>query len=353
MAKIKVLVIDDSAVARQTLSEIINSEKNMEVVATASDPIFAAKKIKKTVPDVITLDIEMPRMDGITFLRKIMEQYPLPIVVISSLTVKGSETAIRALQFGAVEVITKPKLSTKKFYLDSKVRIIDAIKAASFASLKKIKTSLKKFLVAPKQNADAVLTYRKGVDVTTEKVVVIGASTGGTQAISEILTDLPYDTTGIVIVQHMPEAFTTSFAKRLDEVCKITVKEAKNGDTVLRGTALIAPGNKHLLLKRSGTKYFVQIKDGPMVNRHRPSVDVLFRSTARYAGKNGIGIILTGMGDDGAKGLLEMKQNGAITIAQDELSSVVYGMPSAALKIRATQKSLNLKQIAGLISGIK
>lgn len=355
MEKIKVLVIDDSAVARQTLSDIINSEPSMHVVATASDPYFAVKKIKNEVPDVITLDIEMPRMDGLTFLKKIMSQHPIPVVVISSLTEEGSKVAINALQYGAVEVITKPKLTTKEFYLESKVRIIDAIKAANIASLKKIQDKIElNFKVAPKNSADAILSFseKMNVDVTTEKVITIGASTGGTQAIKEILTNLPYDTSGIVIVQHMPEAFTTSFAQRLDKICKITVTEAKNGDSVLRGKALIAPGNKHLLLKRSGTKYYVEVKDGPLVNRHRPSVDVLFRSAARYAGKNSIGIILTGMGDDGAKGMLEMKETGAYTIAQDELSSVVYGMPLAAVKINAVEKSMNLKQISDYITSI-
>ncbi len=350
--KIKVLVIDDSAVARQTLSEIINSDEKMEVIATASDPIFAVNKIKKELPDVITLDIEMPRMDGLTFLKKLMSQHPIPIVVISSLTEEGSQIAVKALQYGAVEVITKPKLTTKEFYFESSVRIIDAIKAASLASLKKIQESIKiDFVIQPKLSADVVITAGKPltVDITTEKIIAIGASTGGTQAISEVLTQLPYDTYGIVIVQHMPETFTTSFAKRLNEICKITVKEAENYDTVLRGTALIAPGNKHILLKRSGTKYYVEVKDGPLVNRHRPSVDVLFRSAARYAGKNAIGIILTGMGDDGAKGLLEMKQAGAYTVAQDEKSSVVYGMPQAAVKLDATNKQLNLSEIVKLI----
>lgn len=355
MEKIKVLVIDDSAVARQTLSEIINSDPAMQVVETASDPYFAVKKIKKLLPDVITLDIEMPRMDGLTFLKKIMSQHPIPVVVISSLTEKGSKIAIDALQYGAVEVITKPKLTTKEFFHESKVRITDAIRAASVASLKRIKDGIEiVHKVAPKNTADVILNFseKNTVDVTTEKVVTIGASTGGTQAIKEILTNLPYDTSGIVIVQHMPENFTTSFAKRLDELCKITVKEAKNGDSVLRGTALIAPGNKHTLLKRSGTKYYVEVKEGPLVNRHRPSVDVLFRSAARYAGKNAVGIILTGMGADGAKGMLEMKETGAYTIAQDEASSVVYGMPLSAVKLNAVDKSMNLKQISDYITSI-
>lgn len=355
MEKIKVLVIDDSAVVRQTLSDIINSEPNMEVIATASDPYFAVRKIKKTVPDVITLDIEMPRMDGLTFLKKIMSQHPIPVVIISSLTEEGSRIALNALRNGAVEIITKPKLTTKEFFLESKMRIVDAIRAASIASLKKIQEKLGQGInVLPKNSADAVLSFsqKMNVEVTTEKVISIGASTGGTQAIREILTNLPYDTSGIVIVQHMPETFTTSFAARLDELCKITVAEAKDGDSVLRGKALIAPGNKHMLLKRSGTKYYVEVKEGPFVNRHRPSVDVLFRSTARYAGKNAVGILLTGMGADGAKGMLEMKETGAFTIAQDEASSVVYGMPLAAVKLGAVHKSMNLKQIADYIETI-
>jgi len=355
MKTIKVLVIDDSAVARQTLSEIINSDDNLEVVATASDPFFAIRKIKKQLPDVITLDIEMPRMDGLTFLKKIMEQHPIRVIVISSLTSEGSEIAIKALQFGAIEVISKPRLSTKEFYLESKIRITDAIKAASAASLKKIKLALKNSIVVqPKYSADVVLSvgYNQDIIETTEKIIVIGASTGGTQAITEILTQLPYDTSGIVIVQHMPEHFTSSFARRLDSICKINVKEAQNGDTVLRGSAIIAQGNKHLLLKRSGTKYYVDTKEGPLVNRHRPSVDVLFRSASRYAGINAIGIILTGMGDDGAKGLMEMKQKGAFTIAQDEKSSVVYGMPLAAVKLGAVNKIMNLTQIINYITSI-
>lgn len=355
MEKVKVLVIDDSAVARQTLSEIISSEPSMEVMGTAADPFFAAEKIKKQIPDVITLDIEMPRMDGLTFLKKLMAQYPIPVVVISSLTISGSETAMKALQYGATEVITKPQLSTREFYLESSIRIIDAIKAASIVSIEKIKSNIQKnFIIQPKISADAVLTLGKKVGIfeTTEKVIVLGASTGGTQAITEVLSALDYDCPGIVIVQHMPEFFTASFAKRLNEVCKITVKEAENNDTILRGQALIAPGNKHLLLKRSGTKYFVEVKNGPLVNRHRPSVDVLFRSAARYAGKNAIGIILTGMGDDGAKGLWELKQNQAYTIAQDEKSSVVYGMPNAAVKINAVEKSMNLKEISDYIISI-
>ncbi|MBN2892538.1 MAG: chemotaxis response regulator protein-glutamate methylesterase [Bacteroidales bacterium] len=355
MKKIKVLVIDDSAVARQTLSEIINSDPNLEVVATASDPIFAAKKIKTIIPDVITLDIEMPRMDGITFLEKIMSQHPIPVVVISSLTTEGSNIAIRALQLGAVEIITKPKLSTKEFYRESKVRITDAIIAASMASLKKIKSSLEyNYEVKPKNTADVILSIGKHqkTEIETEKIIVIGASTGGTQAISEVLCKLHFNTHGIVIVQHMPETFTTSFAKRLNEICKIKVKEAKNGDSVLKGTALIAPGNKHLLLKRNGSNYFVEVKDGPLVNRHRPSVDVLFRSAARYAGKNAIGIILTGMGNDGAKGMLEMKERGAFTIAQDEESSVVFGMPKEAINSGGVNKVMNLNQIADYIATI-
>ncbi|PLX13327.1 MAG: chemotaxis response regulator protein-glutamate methylesterase [Marinilabiliales bacterium] len=347
-SKIKVLIVDDSAVIRQTLSNIFESDRHIEVMGTASDPYMAAKKIQKEIPDVITLDVEMPRMDGITFLKKIMTQHPIPVVIISSLTAKGTETAMRALEFGAVEVISKPQMHTKEFIEESRIKLCDAVKAASIAKLRR-KTPPKEIQVQPKYSADAVLphTAARSMLKTTEKVVAVGASTGGTEAIKDFLMALPHDSPGIVIVQHMPEKFTRSFADRLNELCKITVKEAENNDSVIRGRALIAPGNFHMLLKRSGARYYVEIKEGPLVNRHRPAVDVLFRSTARYAGKNAIGIIMTGMGDDGAKGMLEMKEAGAYTIAQDEASCVVFGMPKEAIKLNAVNKTLPLENIAG------
>lgn len=350
--RIKVLIVDDSAVVRQTMTAILNSDPGIEVLGVASDPFIAAKKIANEVPDVITLDIEMPKMDGLTFLRKIMTQFPIPVVIVSSLTTSGTETALKALEYGAVDIITKPQLQTKEFIEESKIRICDAVRAAAKANLKKkLHTSMKP--VEPKLSADAVLPWSQNQSMikTTELVVAVGASTGGTDALQVFLQALPPDVPGIVIVQHMPEHFTRSFADRLNSICQINVKEAENGDSVIRGRALIAPGNKHTLLKRSGARYYVDVVDGPLVNRHRPSVDVLFRSTARFAGKNAIGIIMTGMGGDGAKGLLEMKQAGAITIAQDEKTCVVFGMPKEAIKIDPTIKILPLNQIAPQIVG--
>jgi len=343
--KIKVLIVDDSAVVRQTLAEILSSDPQIEVIATAADPFIAAERIRNELPDVITLDVEMPRMDGITFLQKIMSQHPIPVVMCSSLTEERSETALKALESGAVEIIQKPRLGVKQFLEESKVLICDVVKAASLARLRPIKSSLRK--VAPKLTADAVLakSTSKAMIRTTEKVVVVGASTGGTEALRVFLEEMPLDSPGIVIVQHMPENFTRSFAARLDTLCRISVKEAENNDTVIPGRALIAPGNKHMLLKRSGARYFVELKDGPLVSRHRPSVDVLFRSAARYSGKNAVGVIMTGMGDDGAKGMLEMKEAGAVTIAQDEATCIVFGMPKEAIKLGGVDKVLALEDI--------
>lgn len=347
--KIRVLIVDDSAVVRQALTEILSSDPQIDILGTASDPFIAAQKIREEVPDVITLDVEMPRMDGITFLQKIMSQHPIPVVMCSSLTEEGSETALKALEYGAVEIIQKPRLGVKQFLEESKVIICDTVKAASQARVKRISPGVKK--VAPKLTADAVIAKPTGNAMiqTTEKVVIVGASTGGTEALRVFLEAMPLDAPGIVIVQHMPEHFTRSFAARLDKICRISVKEAENNDTVVRGRALIAPGNDHALLKRSGARYYVEIKDGPLVSRHRPSVDVLFRSAARYAGKNAVGVIMTGMGDDGAKGLLEMKEAGAATIAQDEQSCVVFGMPKEAIKLGAADRVLSLESIAGAV----
>ncbi len=330
--KIRVLIVDDSAVVRQTMSDLLSSDPAIEVMATAVDPFVAAERIKAEIPDVITLDVEMPRMDGITFLQKIMSQHPIPVVMCSSLTEQGSETAMKAMEYGAVEIIQKPRLGTKAFLEESRVQICDAVKAASQAKLTKI--SARPRTVAPKLTADVIIDKpaSNAMIQTTEKVVVVGASTGGTEALRVFLEALPADCPGIVIVQHMPEGFTRAFSQRMDGLCRITVKEAADNDTVVRGRALIAPGNHHVLLKRSGARYFVEIKDGPLVSRHRPSVDVLFRSAARYGGKNVVGVIMTGMGDDGAQGMLEMKQAGAFTIAQDEASCIVFGMPNEAIK---------------------
>ncbi len=344
---IKVMIVDDSAVVRQTLGSLLEQESDIEVVATAADPLIAESKLAKNRPDVMLLDIEMPRMDGITFLRKIMAKDPIPVVICSTLTEKGSETSLQALQSGAVEIITKPRLGARQFFEESRMRISDAIRAASQARIRKLPQRTRE--VEPKLTADAIISNRNSTSDamrTTDTVVMVGASTGGTEALRLFLEALPYDSPGIVIVQHMPEEFTAAFARRLDTSCKVTVAEARNGDSVIPGRALIAPGNHHILLKRSGARYYVEVKDGPLVCRHRPSVDVLFRSASRYAGKNAIGVIMTGMGDDGARGMLEMKQQGGFTIAQDEASCIVFGMPREAIKLEAVERTLPLERIA-------
>lgn len=348
MKKIKVLIIDDSALVRQTLCDILNSDPEIEVIGSAADPILAAERMRSIVPDVITLDVEMPRMDGLTFLQKLMSQHPIPVVMCSSLAESGSETALKALEYGAVDIITKPKMGTKQFIEESRTRICDAVKGAAAARLGPLRAMRTMKEVSPKYTADVIMEKpnTKAMILTTEKVVVVGASTGGTEALRVFLEALPEDTPGIVIVQHMPENFTAAFAKRLDSICRVTVKEAQDNDTVVRGRALIAPGNHHTLLKRSGARYYVEIKDGPLVSRHRPSVDVLFRSAARYAGKNAVGVIMTGMGDDGAHGMKEMFDAGAVTIAQDEASCVVYGMPHEAVKLGGVNKVMPLQNIA-------
>jgi len=349
--KINVLIVDDSAVVRQTLADILSSDPGIEVMAKASDPFIAADHIARKVPDVILLDIEMPRMDGLTFLQKVMSQHPIPVVICSSLAESGSETALHALEYGAVEILLKPRLGAKQFLEESRIRICDVVKAAAASHVRRVPTGPRD--APPKLTADAVLAKaRIGTDAmfkTTEKVVVVGASTGGTEALKDFLTAFPLDAPGIVIVQHMPENFTTAFAHRLDSICHISVKEAATNDTVIRGRALIAPGNHHILLKRSGARYYVEIKDGPLVSRHRPSVDVLFRSAARYAGPNAVSVIMTGMGDDGAKGMLEMKEAGAVTIAQDEESCVVFGMPKKAIDLGAVDQVLPLASIPGAV----
>jgi two-component system, chemotaxis family, protein-glutamate methylesterase/glutaminase len=343
--KIRVLIVDDSALVRQTLEEILSSDPQIEVMATASDPFVAAERLREEVPDVITLDIEMPRMDGITFLQKLMVQHPIPVVICSSLAEERSESTLKALEYGAVEIIQKPKLGTKQFLEESRVHICDAVKAAAQARVKRFLEPRK---IEPKRTADAVIAKpkTKAMIETTEKIVVVGASTGGTEALRVFLEALPPDTPGIAIVQHMPENFTAAFARRLDGICRMSIKEAEDNDTLIRGRALIAPGNRHMLLKRSGARYFVEIKEGPLVSRHRPSVDVLFRSAARYAGRNCVGVIMTGMGDDGAKGMLEMKEAGAATIAQDEKSCVVFGMPNEAIKLGAVDRIVPLEKVA-------
>jgi two-component system chemotaxis response regulator CheB len=347
--KIRVLIVDDSASVRQMLTQILESDPQIEVVGAAADPYIAVERIRENPPDVITLDIEMPRMDGLTFLEKIMSQHPIPTVICSTLTEAGSETALQALEKGAVEIITKPKLGAKEFFEESRVRICETVKSAARARLRKLRIHQPANHIPPKLTADAVLSKppTRGVMIqTTEKVVVVGASTGGTEALREFLEMMPADCPGIVIVQHMPEVFTARFAERLNQICRVTVKEAANGDSVIRGQALIAPGNHHLLLKRSGARYCVELNDGPLVSRHRPSVDVLFRSAARYAGRNVVGVIMTGMGDDGSHGMLEMKQAGAVNLAQDEESCVVFGMPAEAIKLGGVDRVLPLQNMA-------
>ncbi len=353
MKKIRVLVVDDSAVVRQSLSSILESDAEIEVMGTAADPIIAVKKITKEIPDVITLDIEMPRMDGLTFLRKIMSQHPIPVVIISSLTTEGTEVALKALEYGAAEIIGKPAMNAAKFINESKILICDAVKAAAQSKLsrKKINTQVRPVAhleVKPRYSADVILEKASVSSriTATEKIIVLGASTGGTEAIRTLLKALPAKMPGIAIVQHMPEGFTRSFANSLNNISALEVKEAENGDKLYQGRVLIAPGNHHMLLKRVGKEYFVEVKDGPLVNRHRPSVDVLFRSASRYAGKNALGILLTGMGNDGAKGLLELKDSEADTIAQNEQSCVVYGMPKEAAKLGAANHILGIDDIA-------
>lgn len=356
--KIKVFIIDDSAIVRQTLTDILSSNSEIEVIGIASNPVLASRKLKDNFPDVIILDIEMPEMDGITFLKKIMKECPVPVVICSSKAGEGSSNALQVLEYGAVDIIRKPKLGTKIFLEESKVLICDVVIAAYLSGRKINKNrnysiqipvrETTEYKVHPKLSADVVLPKPKApINLeTTEKVIVVGASTGGTEAIRIFLEAMPVDAPGIVIVQHMPEKFTTAFSNRLDGICRISVKEAEDNDTVLRGRALIAPGNYHSLLKRSGARYYVEVREGPLVCRHRPSVDVLFRSAARYAGKNAVGVIMTGMGDDGAMAMKEMKDSGAYNIAQDEKSCIVFGMPKEAIKKGGVDKILPLNRIS-------
>jgi len=349
MSRIKVLVVDDSAVVRQVATAVLKDDPAIEVMGAVSDPLLAMERMKSQWPDVVVLDVEMPRMDGITFLRKIMSERPTPVVICSTLTERGAQTTINALAAGAVAIITKPKAGLKDFLRDSSEDLLGAVKAAAHANVKQL--AKVRHLAPPvvaKHNADVILPAPpagSALTRTTDRVVAIGTSTGGTQALEEVLRRLPRVSPGIVIVQHMPEAFTAAFATRLDSVCQIEVKEAANNDRVIQGRALIAPGGKHMLLRRNGAQYVVEIVDGPLVNRHRPSVDVLFRSVAKCAGANALGVIMTGMGDDGAAGLLEMHNAGARTVAQDEESCVVYGMPKEAVKRGAVDRSVALNAI--------
>ncbi len=334
---IKVLIVDDSAVVRKIFSTELSRDPQIEVVGTAPDPYIARDKIVALQPDVLTLDVEMPRMDGITFLKRLMKYYPVPTVVVSSLTNKGGELAMEALDAGAVDIMCKPGASYSVG--DMSVELIEKIKAAAQVKLtKKTETAGN---VAPSQ--------RLSLSKTTNKVIAIGASTGGTQALQAVLSVLPANTAGIMVVQHMPENFTRSFAARLNDVCEMEVKEAQDGDSVIPGRVLIAPGNFHMMLNRSGALYYARVTNGPLVNRHRPSVEVLFKSVAKYAGANAVGVIMTGMGADGAEGIMEMRNNGAFTIAQDEASSVVFGMPKEAIKLGGIDKVDPLDKIPGEI----
>jgi two-component system chemotaxis response regulator CheB len=347
---VKVLIIDDSAVVRQVVTEILGKDKGIRVIGHAMDPIFALEKMNKDWPDVIILDVEMPRMDGITFLRKIMAERPTPVIICSSLTAKGAETTLQALAAGAFAIFTKPTMGVKGFLQDASTDLCQAVRAAAGA---RVRTPMNVPLrpVPPKANADIIMPPgAEAMVVTTDRFTAIGTSTGGTQALEFVLSSLPRTCPGIVVVQHMPEKFTAAFAERLNGLCEIEVREAKTGDRVLAGRALIAPGGKHLVVRRSGAQYVAEVVSAPPVNRHCPSVDVLFRSVAKYAGKNALGVIMTGMGDDGARGLLEMKQAGAHTLAQDEESCVVFGMPKEAIKLGAADRVVPLSQIPDLIS---
>ncbi len=334
---IKVLVVDDSAVVRKVFTEQLSSQKGIIVIGTAPDPYVARDKIVKLKPDVITLDIEMPRMDGITFLRKLMKHFPIPVIIVSSLSTKGSKIALEAISIGALEVISKP--SAAYSVGDMGVQLAEKIRAVHGVKLKPVPN------LKPKNKQMAVIES-KALTATTNKIIAIGASTGGTEALKKVLTRLPLNSPGVVVVQHMPAQFTASFAERLDELCQMNVREAKNGDTVRNGQVLIAPGNYHMLLKRSGARYYVEVKTGPLVHYQRPAVDILFKTVAKYAGSNALGIILTGMGKDGAKGMLEMRRAGAINIAQDEKSCVVFGMPKEAIKIDAVDHIHDIHNIA-------
>ncbi len=354
MKPVKVLIVDDSAVVRQVLTEQLNSVSGIQVIGSARDPIFAQKMLEQAWPDVIVLDIEMPRMDGITFLRQLMAKRPTPVVICSTLTEKGAEVTMQAMSAGAVGIITKPKVGLRQFLEESITLLSDAVKAASHARMEKLTLGVSHspaLQSSPKLNADAVVASRpfNPLSSTTDRVVAIGTSTGGTQALEYILTRLPRTIPGIVVVQHMPGQFTAAFASRLNQLCEVEVREARSGDRVIPGLALIAPGTDHLLLRRSGAQYRVEVKNGPLVSRHRPSVDVLFRSTAQAAGPNAVGIIMTGMGDDGAHGLKEMHDAGAFTVAQDEATCVVYGMPKEAVKLGATDAIVGLPKIPEII----
>ncbi len=354
MGGITVMVIDDSAVVRQVMVRLLEADQEIHVIGAAADPLFALQRMKTQWPDVILLDIEMPRMDGLTFLRRVMQERPTPVVICSTLTDSGAAMTVEALAAGALTTLAKPRIGLQQHLIDAAHEITAAVKMAARANVSRLRSQPPApvhFQVPTRNSADIILTPGpdRAMTRTTEHVVAIGTSTGGTQALERVLTKLPSVSPGVVIVQHMPAQFTGAFAARLDGLCEITVKEAENNDRVLPGRALIAPGGKHMLLKRSGARYYVEIRDGPPVNRHCPSVDVLFRSVAQCAGPNALGIIMTGMGDDGARGLKEMRDAGAKTIAQDEASCVVFGMPKEALRLQAVERCVALEYLPAAI----
>ena len=344
--KVKVLIVDDSAVVRKILSMGLSKDREIEVVGTAADPFIARDKIISLKPDVITLDVEMPRMDGISFLQRLMAYYPLPVIMVSSLTQAGCETTLKALEVGALDFVAKPSLDVSHTLNEIVAELAEKIKESASIKVKKkecFKNIDKKYtIIRHTQTSHALIN-------STHKIIAIGASTGGTEAFKEVLMQMPPNAPGILIVQHMPQLFTKSFADRLNSLCSIEVKEAKNGDSIIPGLALIAPGNYHMELRRNGARYFVTTHQEPPVRRHRPSVEVLFESVAKYAGANAVGVIMTGMGDDGASGLLKMKESGAKTIAQDEDSCVVFGMPKEAIKLGATNTVVPLNKITSTV----
>lgn len=347
MKKISVIVIDDSALVRKLLTEILNSDPELEVVATAGDPYQARDKIKQFNPDVLTLDVEMPKMDGVTFLRNLMRLRPMPVVMVSTLTEKGAQITLEAMALGAFDFVEKPKLDLSQTLSSYSEEIISKIKAAAGVQPQQLTTKAM-LEVEERLTADAVIAKStKNIPLkTTEKIVAIGASTGGTEAIKTVLCALPANAPGIVITQHIPASFSAPFAERVNKMSALNVSQAIDGEQILPGHAYIAPGDKHLLVERSGARYYCRLNDGPAVSRHKPSVDVLFRSIAQNVGANAIGVILTGMGDDGARGMLEMRENGASNMVQDEKSSVVWGMPGAAYKLGAAELMLPLDKIA-------
>jgi two-component system chemotaxis response regulator CheB len=352
MPPIRVLIVDDSALMRQVLTELLSHDRGIEVIGTAADPFIAREKIKKLNPDVLTLDVEMPRMDGLTFLEKLMAGRPMPVLMVSSLTESGCQTTLRALELGAVDFFTKPKIDMRHGMEEQAEELVAKVKAAASARIRgKGQGAMGKSIsgALPMASRPAPLASSSAMLKTTDTIIAIGASTGGTEALRALLEALPPNTPPIVITQHMPEKFTRTFADRLNTLCQLTVKEAEDGDSVLTGQALIAPGNYHMTLIRSGARYSVRLNQDPPVNRHRPSVDVMFQSVAQYAGRNSLGVILTGMGGDGAAGMLEMKKTGACNFAQDEASCVVFGMPKEAIKLGGVDKILPLDQIPAAI----